>query len=180
MEGHDFHVIKEHKPLTYTLAASSDKYTPRQIRHLDYISQFTTNIWHITRYNNAVVDALSRNPVNTIRNVYTSDTSGPHNDGAGPNIRLRTPGTPDLLVSIFSFDSPLSFCIILHYYDVIQVYTSSPYPFVPALLCHTVFKVLHSLSHPGVQVTQQLISEQFVRPGIKDTKHWTRTCLPCQ
>ena len=46
VEGRDFHVITDHKPLTYmyALATSSDKYTSRQIRHLDYISQFTTDI----------------------------------------------------------------------------------------------------------------------------------------
>ena len=42
IKGHQFLVYTDHKPLTYTLLTSSDKYTPRQIRHLDFISQFTS------------------------------------------------------------------------------------------------------------------------------------------
>ena len=34
----------DQKPLTYALSTPSDQHTPRQIRHLDYISQFTLNI----------------------------------------------------------------------------------------------------------------------------------------
>ena len=66
VEGHEFHIITDHKPLTLALATSSDKYPPRQIRHLDYISQFTTDIRHIAGLNNPVADALLRNAVSAI------------------------------------------------------------------------------------------------------------------
>ena len=56
----------DHKPLTYSLLCSSDRYTPRQIRQLDYISQFTTNIQHVSGNDNPVADALSRVVVNTL------------------------------------------------------------------------------------------------------------------
>ena len=42
IEGRQFHVITDHKPLTFALNFQSNKYTPRQVRHLDYVSQFTT------------------------------------------------------------------------------------------------------------------------------------------
>ena len=41
VEGREFYVLTDHKPLTFALSTNSDKYTPRQVRHLDYISQFT-------------------------------------------------------------------------------------------------------------------------------------------
>ena len=63
VEGRDFHVATDHKPLTFALAKASDKYTPRQIRHLDYVAQFTTDIRHVAGLNNPVADALSRNAV---------------------------------------------------------------------------------------------------------------------
>ena len=47
VEGREFHVITDHKLLTFALSKASDKYTPRQIRHLDYITQFTTDIRHV-------------------------------------------------------------------------------------------------------------------------------------
>ena len=36
VEGRPFHVLTDHKPLTYALSSNSTEYTPRQIRHLDY------------------------------------------------------------------------------------------------------------------------------------------------
>ena len=71
VEGRDFQVITDHKPLTFALATSSDKYTPRQIRHLDYISQFTTDIRHTAGHNNPVADALSRNAVSAIHGAQS-------------------------------------------------------------------------------------------------------------
>ena len=38
----------------------SDKYTPRQTRHLDYILQFTTDIRHVQGRYNTTADALPR------------------------------------------------------------------------------------------------------------------------
>ena len=40
-------ISSDHKPLTFALAARSDRYSPRQIRHLDLISQYTSDIRHV-------------------------------------------------------------------------------------------------------------------------------------
>ena len=42
LEGRDFHIFTDHKPLTHAFKAKPDRYSPREIRHLDYISQFST------------------------------------------------------------------------------------------------------------------------------------------
>ncbi|GFU76200.1 RT_RNaseH domain-containing protein [Trichonephila clavipes] len=42
------------------LLGKSDKCSPRQIRQLDFISQFTTNIVHIPGSDNIAADVLSR------------------------------------------------------------------------------------------------------------------------
>ena len=60
VEGRHFHVITDHKPLTFTLNSRLDRYSPRQSHHLDYISQFTSTIRHIQGSQNVVADALSR------------------------------------------------------------------------------------------------------------------------
>ena len=44
-----------------------------------------------------------------------------------------------------------------------------------------VFDSLHSLAHPGVRATQQLITERFVCPGMNtDVRKWTKACLQYQ
>ena len=67
VEGREFFVLNDHKPLTYALAVHTDKYTPRQTRHLDFISQFTTDIRHVKGNDNSVADALSQAPVNALQ-----------------------------------------------------------------------------------------------------------------
>ena len=54
------HPHKDHKQLKKALQARLDRYSPRQIRHLDYIAQFTSTIRHVHGQDNAVSDALSR------------------------------------------------------------------------------------------------------------------------
>nr|VZI04584.1 unnamed protein product [Spirometra erinaceieuropaei] len=60
LEGRDFTVFTDHKPLTFALRSHTDKLNPREIRQLDYISQFTSDIRHIDGSRNEVADALSR------------------------------------------------------------------------------------------------------------------------
>ena len=47
LKGRTFHVVIDHRPLVFAFQARPDCYTPRQCRHLDYISQFTTNLRHV-------------------------------------------------------------------------------------------------------------------------------------
>ena len=60
VEGRNFFVLTDHKPLTFSMHTRSDKYTPRQTRHLDYILQFTTDIRHVQGRYNTTADALPR------------------------------------------------------------------------------------------------------------------------
>eukprot|EP00731_Ephydatia_muelleri_P009638 Em0005g224a len=61
VEGRVFHLLNDHKPLTFALASNSASYTPRQARHLDFISQFTSDVRHVKGE-----DALSRFTVDAL------------------------------------------------------------------------------------------------------------------
>ena len=52
-------MITDHKPLTFALSSKQSHHIPRQVRHLDYISQFTTDIRHIKGEDSRVADTLS-------------------------------------------------------------------------------------------------------------------------
>ncbi|BHF60333.1 hypothetical protein SprV_0100329700 [Sparganum proliferum] len=60
LEGREFTIFTDHKPLTFAMNSHSDKLSPREIRLLDYISQFTSDIRDIDGSWNEVADALSR------------------------------------------------------------------------------------------------------------------------
>jgi len=60
LEARQFTILTDYKPLTFALHQKRDKCSPRQFNHLDFISQFTTDIRHISGQDNIVADALSR------------------------------------------------------------------------------------------------------------------------
>ena len=66
LKGRTFHVDTDHKPLTFAFNCQPDRYSPRQSRHLNYISQFTTDLRHVRGIDNSVADALSRIEANAI------------------------------------------------------------------------------------------------------------------
>ena len=69
VEGRTFHVLTDHKPLTFALSTKSEQHTPRQIHHLDYILQFTSDIRNASGTENAAADALSRIGVNSLNDT---------------------------------------------------------------------------------------------------------------
>ena len=60
LEGREFSLYTDHKPLTSALFRSSPPWTSRQQRHLAYIAEFTSSIVHVPGPENVVADALSR------------------------------------------------------------------------------------------------------------------------
>nr|VZI32676.1 unnamed protein product [Spirometra erinaceieuropaei] len=70
LDCRDFSVRTDHKPLTYALKAKLDRYSPREVRHLDYISQLTADIRHVRGSDNVVADALSRPNINTLTSDF--------------------------------------------------------------------------------------------------------------
>jgi len=62
LEGHQFQVLTDHKPLTFALRRQWDAWGALQQRHLLYVSEYTTDIRHVAEALNVVADALSRPP----------------------------------------------------------------------------------------------------------------------
>ncbi len=60
-------MFTDHKPLIYALSSRLDLHSPRQVRHLDFISQFTSDIRHVQGSANSAADALSCLSVNALR-----------------------------------------------------------------------------------------------------------------
>ncbi|UYV83314.1 hypothetical protein LAZ67_23000472 [Cordylochernes scorpioides] len=60
LEAREFTILTDHKPLIYAFKQKNEKASPIQLRHLQYISQFTTDIKYIKGTDNIVADALSR------------------------------------------------------------------------------------------------------------------------
>ena len=175
LEGRPFHVLTDHKPLTYALSSRPEQHSPRQVCHLDYISQFTSDIRHVKGEDNTAADALSR--IGTIKadSSVTVDFDAIAQAQQDEEELRKLQVSPSSLV-LQSVPIPTSNATI-----VCDVSTGVPRPFIPADFRRTVFDALHSLSHPGICATQRLLTARYVWPSInKDVIQWTRTCQQCQ
>ncbi|PIK35199.1 pol polyprotein [Apostichopus japonicus] len=178
LEGRTFFVLTDHKPLTFALQAKPDKHSPREIRQLDFISQYTTDIRHIKGTENLVADALSRS-----RLEHISTSSIPTTVVDTDNIAL-TQTTDDELESLRKSSS-------LQFLDVpipmtertiaCDISTGIPRPYIPQSYRRQVFDSVHSLAHPGTRATRTLIKKRYVWPSMNhDIAKWTRQCARCQ
>ena len=171
LEGREFYVLTDHKPLTHALSSSSSRYSPRETRHLDFISQFTSDIRHVHGKDNPVADALSRMDINTFNAPldYTLIAQAQQNDSGLSQLKSTS-------LHLQALPLPFSTGTIL-----CDTTTASPRPYIPAPFRRRVFDQFHNHSHPGIRATQRLITERFVWPGInRDIRQWTQSCLPCQ
>ena len=168
-------MFTDHKPLTFSFSSQPDRHTPRQIRHLDYISQFTTDIRHVKNKHNPVADAFSR------LGAIHSDRNSPINFEEIAAAQQDDPALARLQASSTSLKlqpTPLS---TSDGTIICDVSTGVPRPYVADKFCHVIFDSLHSLSHPSIRATQRLITSRYVWPSINaDVRKWTRSCLPCQ
>ena len=178
LEGRPFHILTDHKPLIYAFSSRLDRHSPRQVRHLDFISQFTTDLRHIQGSANAAADALSRIGANALH----TENSTPVVDFR--ELALAQVNDADLARLQATSSLRLERCPLAlsdGVFIVCDMSTGTQRPYVPKAFRRAIFDSLHALSHPGIRATQRLVTSRFVWPGINsDVRQWARTCLQCQ
>lgn len=182
LEGRNFVIYTDHKPLTNLMSSSTER-SPSQTKQLEYISQFTTNIQHIKGKNNVVADFLSR--------IYEDNPEIATISETLPSLELKS------LIELQKDDDELKKLIarrtdnstyILKEIQIpllgklwCETSTNKERPYVPKPLTRVVYDRLHSLSHPGIRASKNLIVNRYFWPSMnKDITHWARTCIPCQ
>ncbi|UYV66425.1 K02A2.6-like, partial [Cordylochernes scorpioides] len=90
LEAREFTILTDHKPLIYAFKQKNEKASPRQLRHLQYISQFSTDIKYIKGTDNIVADALSR-----VDAITTIDYEEIAKEQTGPNVQRIFFNLPD-------------------------------------------------------------------------------------
>ncbi|BHF76553.1 hypothetical protein SprV_0501965100 [Sparganum proliferum] len=172
LEGRDFSVHTDHKPLTYALKAKPDRYSPREVRHLDYISQFTADIRYVRGSDNVVADALSRPDINTLTSDFDLAKLANLQSGDESIDDLRSTTTLQLRDAPIPASPGTILC---------DRSTGTPRLVLPLSYRKTVFDHFHSLSHPGIRASRNLIAARFIWPKMNsDIALWTRECLACQ
>ena len=93
LEGREFLLFTDHKPLTSALFRISPPWTARQQRHLTYIAEFTNSIVHVPGLENSVADALSC--------PFSSKNAPPSSKSAPPSSKCPPPSSKCPLSSFF-------------------------------------------------------------------------------
>ncbi|UYV84424.1 hypothetical protein LAZ67_X002122 [Cordylochernes scorpioides] len=155
LEGRQFPVYTDHKPLTYVFQQNLDKASPRQCRHLDFIGQFTTDIRHIAGCENVPADFLSRvEPIS-------------HHQPYDPKSLAEAQAVDQELQALLTSEN--------------RAHYNWKKPFVPAPCRRIIFSAYHNLSHPGVRATTSMVTAHYVWLAVKkDYALWTRACHRCQ
>lgn len=173
LEGRIFTCFTDHKPLTYALQQKSDKTSPRQARQLSFISEFTSEIHHISGMNNIVADTLSR-----IHTIDDDDTCINNHDLAiaqscDEELKhiLKNNNTLNLQPITFLDNSEI-YCNVQN--DIIKTYIPNKYR-------ETICKKIHNLFHPGRKTTIQLMKNRFIWPHMsKFITKFVKHCISCQ
>ena len=66
LEESPFTIYTDHKPLVQALVRQSDPWSPRQQRHLSYISEYSTDIHHVSGKDNTIYNRVSYHTNTTI------------------------------------------------------------------------------------------------------------------
>jgi cleavage and polyadenylation specificity factor subunit 1 len=175
LEGRVFTIYTDQKPLIYAFKQNPEKCSPRQWRHLDFISQFSTDIRHISGANNVVADTLSRVEVSSLSTSFLDfDALAAAQQTDSELQELMSQNSTSLQLKSMP-------CHLTTTALICDVSTGTPRPFVPEKFRRTVFDHFHSLAHPGIAATTQLISARYVWPDMrKILKSWVKSCISCQ
>ena len=181
VEGRAFQVWSDHMPLVHALRAEtvSDKYLPREIRHMTFVSEFTHDVRHIPGQDNGMADCLSR-----IDSLELDGLSGI--PGLSSQDLAIAQSTDRQLESLqASSSSALRFRHVRTSADlpplVVEISTGRDRLYLPVTFRRHAFERIHNLSHPGQRASARLIAERFVWHGMRsEVSRWARECAQCQ
>ncbi|GFT20398.1 transposon Tf2-6 polyprotein [Trichonephila clavipes] len=168
LEGNDFVIYTDHKPLTFAFKQKNEKASPRQQRQLQYISEFSCNIQHVLGKDNVVADALSR--IHSISEINFEEIAEEQTTDEELQILLHNNSLkfkPSTLPS-----GKKLWC---------DISTQKIRPYIPQKFRFQIFQLIHGLAHPGIKSTVKLMIEKYVWSDIKkQVREWAKACIRCQ
>ena len=174
LEACNFEIHTDHKPITYAFKQRLDKASPRQLRQLDFISQYTTKIIHVRGQDNVVADTLSRvSALQMPTELDLKELAQLQQDDKELQTLLNDKTTSCKLSKMIlgSQETPV----------FVETSTENTRLYIPTSLRRRIFDMVHKLSHPSSKITAKTIRQRYFWPFMcKDIASWARYCLPCQ
>ena len=182
IQGVDFFILTDHKPLIGAVENPSQRDNPREVRQLQFISSFTSRISHLSGDSNVVADALSRSlpedPASETDDQLSISALFVHEDEA--NLALEQEKDEELK-AILTGRTPTSLTLVRRNGIVCEFDGRTAKPYVPACMRRKIFEQIHNVSHPGARSSLKQVRARFIWPRINsDIKLWTKCCSACQ
>lgn len=172
LEARPFIIFTDHKPITFAFRQQLDKCTPRQYRYLDYISQFSTDIRHVSGKSNIVADSLSRIASISGGLDYKELAADQERDPELEELLKSTSTGLQLKRLHFPPGNVEIYC---------DVSTQTARPYITKDFRKVAFDSVHNLAHPGIKTTSRMVAERFVWPNIKkEAAAMAKICMACQ
>ncbi|CAB0042818.1 unnamed protein product [Trichogramma brassicae] len=191
LEGREFSVYCDHKPLQYAFKQAPEHALVVRQRQLAYISQYTTSIKYLPGAENPVADALSRISHEKIATKETSATV----EGPGPSMdafalptafsleELSQEQSKDDQLPIILADEkkgmwPVNNKLVPIFYNTEENLIR---PYIPVSMRDRVIDLFHKCGHPGPKSTTKLIKRKYVWPRMAQTiGAFVKNCLHYQ
>lgn len=173
LEGRSFEIWTDHKPITFAFTKKHDSSSPRQIRQLDIIGQFTTKILHVPGESNIIADTLSRiNAIQLQDNAIDYQHIAKEQENCIELKEFLESQTTSLKLKPVALKNATLYC---------DFSTSSVRPFIPKTCRENVISKIHNTAHTGVRATLNSVRERFVWPKMqKDVAKFVKCCILCQ
>ena len=154
LEGREFTIYTDHKPIIDALLSEADRDNAGQARQLAYVSEYTTQIQHLSGTSNIVADALSRNEINsifqqssyidwaTLAKAQLADQELLSYIEDNHSLKIKRVSVADTNLTLLCDDSQPGTLRLI----------------VPTGFRRTIFNNIHNLSHPGTKATFRTIS----------------------
>ena len=94
LEGRQFCVFTDHKPLAHAIHAKPDRYSPREVRNFDYVSQFSPPIYVMWAVRRTLQLMLSHGSISTPSTQPSPSISAglPRRSSGMRNFSISEPG----------------------------------------------------------------------------------------
>lgn len=173
LEACDFTIYTDQKPLTYAFSQRPEKASPRQVRQLSFIAEFTTKIKHISGAQNTVADSLSRIGAVTLTSTINLENIEKLQNEDEQMQHLMLSNDSSLQLKRVPFNANISIvCDISG--DIIR-------PYIPPALRREIFDIFHLPAHPGGRATDRMIRKSYVWLNMhRDVANWCKSCIECQ
>ena len=176
LEGRHFKILCDNKAAVQSLTKKdSTNFSARVLRHLQYISQFSTDCEYISSEENFVADALTRANVALINDFpialdYDAIADAQNND---EEIVEMTKQISSLQLQRLPLSNNKTI--------LCDTSLSDPRVLLPRDFRQKAFEIVHFLNHAGIKSTNYMMKQKFLWPNMnKDIQTWVQQCKQCQ